>query len=182
MSEPETTAESTPTSAPPKKSWLKTIWGTVAGLVSAAVMAWVSPLVTNVAKPSKPVANFATQHKGLDVTFKNESLGASKCRWDFGDGSPLEFVASSQTVVEHTYEKADVYDVKLVVSNILGEENERAIKLDLRTSPDTASGPKPSIVDLYAKAPHGPNGGPVYAPATYQFGAIVEDAKEIAWK
>lgn len=187
MSEAEHPAGTETSSPPPKKSWLKTIWGTAAGLVSAAVMAWVSPLVTNVAKPSKPVANFGAQHKGLDVTFKNESLGASKCRWDFGDGSPLEFVAGSQATVEHTYEKADLYDVKLVVSNILGEENERVVKLDLRTNAPVAAGPAgstgqpPAILDFYARAPRSAGGAPVYAPATYRFQAVVENASQVSW-
>ncbi len=70
--------------------WLKAGITSVMGLCSGAVLMYVSPLVTNVVKPAKPLANFSQSVQGRTVTFQNRSSGASDGWWDFGDGSALE--------------------------------------------------------------------------------------------
>jgi PKD repeat protein len=176
-------SESTETAAAPKKSMLKAILGTLAGALSAAVMAWLSPLVTNAVKPAKPVANFAAEHKGLEVTFQNRSTGGSKLCWDFGDDSALEFLPGNQAAISHTYAKTGKYHVKLTVSNILGDSNERAIDLDLSDTKVSASAPpaKPEILDLHPKALGNSAEGVAYAPATFQFLAIADNAQNLIW-
>jgi PKD repeat protein len=161
--------------------WLKAILGTAAGLLSGALVMYISPLVDKVIKPAKPVANFAIEHQGLTVSFLNRSTGGGKARWDFGDGSPLEFVPANQPIVSHTYKKTGTYVAKLVVTNLIGEENERTVTVETM---ETAEKPKvmekPAIVDLYVRPP-GKVGEPVYAPATFQFKATADNAMHYVW-
>ena len=83
--------------------WLKTLGGTVAGLVSGVVMMYVTGFVNNVVKPAKPVPIFSYDHENLAVTFHNRSTGGTSGYWDFGDGSPLEPISPKQELVTHTY-------------------------------------------------------------------------------
>lgn len=162
-----------------KASWFKTVLGTAAGLCSGAVVMWFSPLLDKVIKPSKPVANFAVEHSGLTVTFHNRSVNGGQGRWDFGDGSPLEFVAGDQPTITHTYGKQGNYTAKFTLTNLLGEENERSVTVEL--TPDSSKPlPKPAIVDLYARPP-GKVGQAVYAPATFQFETTADDAQLYVW-
>src|SRR5258708_3371005 len=145
MSETSTSTPSEDT-APKKKTWFKTIVGSVFALVSGAVMTFVSPLLQKVAKPPTPVANFGHVQKGLEVTFTNSSIGGGKSGWDYGDGSALEFLPASQITVTHTYPNSGTFPVKLTVSNFLGEQNERKIDLvvaDTHATPGQA-GPAPA--------------------------------------
>src|SRR5262245_37900819 len=48
----------------PAGGWLKTILGTVAGLLGGGIMMYLSPLLDKVIKPPRPVANFAVEHEG----------------------------------------------------------------------------------------------------------------------
>ena len=86
--------------------WFKAGITSILGLIGGGILMYVSPLVNNVIKPPKPVANFSQQADGLTVTFQNRSTGASGGWWDFGDGSALEpFVANQENIV-HTYPHA----------------------------------------------------------------------------
>ena len=68
-----------------------------------------------------PVAGFtpsATELTALDplVSFTNSSTGATSYQWNFGDGSPLEFIADPA----HQYEDTGSYNVQLLVTNSAG--------------------------------------------------------------
>ena len=95
------------------RGWIKAGITSVMGLCSGAVLMYVSPLVTTVIKPGKPLANFSEHVDGLTVTFQNRATGASDGWWDFGDGSPLEPFATSQDTITHTYPNTGNYNVKL---------------------------------------------------------------------
>ncbi len=69
------------------KSWIKGLMGSFVGLASGAALMYLTPLVNNAIKPTKPVSNFAAQAVGLNVNFNNRSTGAAQGWWDFGDGS-----------------------------------------------------------------------------------------------
>ena len=51
------------------------------------------------------------------VNFQNSSTGASFLEWDFGDASPIETTANSQTVVSHTYLTGGVFPVSIKLRN-----------------------------------------------------------------
>src|SRR4051812_6728711 len=82
--------------------WLKAVVGTVTGLLGGAAGMYVPPLVDSVIKPSKPLANFAVESSGLQVTFQNRSAG-TEGYWDFGDGSALEPVNMTAPTVTHAF-------------------------------------------------------------------------------
>ena len=70
--------------------WIKAVLTSIVGLVSGALLMYLTPLVNNAIKPAKPLANFAAQLNGLNVNFSNRSTGAVQGWWDFGDGTALE--------------------------------------------------------------------------------------------
>ena len=116
-----------------KGGWLKTIFGTLAGLLSGAIMMYASPLLDKIIKPAKPVANFAVESDNLTVSFHNRSSGGTEGWWDFGDGSALEPFVSTQESVSHTYARPGVYSVKLSVRNLFNEENDRSASVSRTT-------------------------------------------------
>ena len=129
-------------------TWVKTVVGTLAGLMSGAAMVYVSPLVDRVVKPTKPLANFAADVSGLTVTFHNRSSGNGEGWWDYGDGSPLEPITSTQETVAHTYPGPGSYVVKLTMRNFIGDESDRTINLQL----DNLKTEPPAIQALDARA------------------------------
>lgn len=161
-------------------SWLKALLGAIAGLFSGALVMYLSPLVDKVVKPPRPIANFAIDYDGLTVRFTNRSSGAVEGYWDFGDGSPLEFLSSDQPVVTHSYRKPGNYVARLVVSNLLGEQDERSVTLDLTQDNKPKAADKPMILTLNVRGPSR-GGGPVYAPATFHFEAIADNASQFVW-
>lgn len=171
------------------KSWVKTTLGAVFGLLSGAVVMWFSPLIDNFVKPAKPIANFAFQPEGLTVNFENRSSGGHDACWDFGDGSPLEFVPAEHPSISHVYKKPGRYMVKLTVRNILEERNERQAAVELEDPAKTppvlkADGAKdlparPEIYDLSARPLA--KDSPSYAPATFVFDAAVDNAQHVVW-
>jgi gliding motility-associated-like protein len=67
-----------------------------------------------------PIANFTVTPEEITildaiVTFGNESEGGTEYIWSFGDGE-----GSSEVSPEHEYERADTYDVQLLVTNEYG--------------------------------------------------------------
>jgi hypothetical protein len=127
------------------KSLVLKIGSGIVGLVVAGGLMWFTPFIDRFVKPAKPLANFATEpgDNDLTITFKNLSQNAKQAKWDFGDGSPLEIVAGNITELKHKFKKANSYTVKLVVSNVVDQE-------DSRTS-TIAVGIKPQIIDLSLK-------------------------------
>jgi PKD repeat protein len=160
--------------APAKKGFgfIKAALGGGVGLATGVIGVYATAIVDQVAKPPKPVANFAVAHDGLTITCQNRASGQSGW-WDFGDGSPLEPFAADQTDVPHTYAKAGSYSVKLTVRNFLMEENERAVPVDVTTaSSGTAGGP--TITGLTVE----PIGSGT-APATFRVKCEVKNAQQM---
>jgi len=56
----------------------------------------------------------------LTVYFTDQSTGAASWTWDFGDGSPLNYVQHPS----HVYQECGVYDVTLTVTNECGSDEE----------------------------------------------------------
>src|SRR5207248_13698 len=52
-------------------SWFKAVLGTLGGLLSGALVMYLTPFVDRVVKPAKPVANFSYQADGCKVRFQN---------------------------------------------------------------------------------------------------------------
>ena len=158
--------------APAKpKSWLKALLGTVGGLLSGAVMMYVTPLVNTAVKPDKPIANFeVAADDGLKVQFHNLSNNGAGL-WDFGDASPLLKTEPDQTVV-HAYPRPGDYTVKLSLHNAFGDESERSVPIHV--NPDTPAAPvPPKIVSLQAI----PISTGSFAPATFKLIGKVENAQ-----
>jgi PKD repeat protein len=154
-------------------SRLKTILGTLGGLLSGAFMMYVSPLLEKAISPSKPVANFGVEYNGLTVTFSNQSSNGSEGWLDFGDGTPLEPISPKQTTVTHTYSNPDNYLAKLTWRSLLGDENERTVKIELE-SPHT----DPPTISLLEATPISVG---AYAPATFRVECKTKGAKVLVW-
>ncbi len=155
------------------RGWLKTILGTLTGLISGAAFMYVTPLVDRIAKPARPLANFAVETDGLTATFHNRYTGEGW--WDFGDGSPLEPATVKQDSVAHTYSKPGTYPAKLIVRNFVGEEHERAVALNVTVGSQTAA--MPSITLFEAT----PIGSEHTAPATFRVVAQTANAERCLW-
>ena len=123
------------------KSWVKGIITSIVGLVSVAVLMYLTPVVNNVIKPAKPLANFAAQVNGSVVEFNNRSNGGVQGWWDFGDGTALEPFDPKVGVVKHTYAKPGSYNVKLSLQNLIGDASDRTVPVTIDTA-DTSSSPE----------------------------------------
>ena len=163
--------------APVKKSGFgifKAALGGFAGLATGVIGVYATALVDQVAKPGKPIANFAVvRADGLNVNFQNQATGQTGW-WDFGDGSPLEPFEPEKSVA-HTYAKAGNYSVKLTVRNFLMEENDRSVPVDLTTP--AAHATPPTITDFTVE----PIGGTATAPATFRLRGEVKNADRVIW-
>ncbi|QJW99348.1 PKD domain-containing protein [Frigoriglobus tundricola] len=173
MAESEQTPTAAPSPAAAKHGWLKAAVDGVLGLGGGAVGTYVTAVVDRVVKPTKPVANFATTPDGLTVACQNHASGESGW-WDFGDGSPLEPFTPDQHVT-HGYAKPGTYHVKLTVRNYLGDENERAVPVEVAYGVKDA--PPPQIV-AFALSPVSPA---AVAPATFRLTADVSNAGACVW-
>jgi PKD repeat protein len=160
--------------APAKKGFglFKAALGGGLGLATGVIGVYATAIVDKVAKPAKPVANFAVSVDGLTVTAQNRASGESGW-WDFGDGSPLEPFDPNQPEVPHAYVKPGSYAVKLTVRNFLNEENERTVPVDVAVpAAGTAGGP--TITGLTVE-PVG-NGT---APATFRVRGELKNAQHL---
>jgi PKD repeat protein len=154
-------------------SWFKTILGALTGLLSGAVMMYLSPLLEKAIKPAKPVANFSYDADQLTVTFHNRSIGGSQGWWDFGDGSALELISAKQDTVTHTYATPAEYTAKLTLRNRIGEESDRSVSVKLG---QVASAPP--VVEAVDVVPISPD---AYAPATFKVSSRVKNAQLCIW-
>ncbi len=118
-------------------------------------------------KPAKPVPNFRVEHEGYTVHFQNLSPGFQGW-WDFGDGTEL-LPASAQDTVMHKYDRPGDYTVKLSLTNLLGEENERTVPLHVEDPP---AAKQPRVVSLTAQRV----GNSDYAPVMYHILAKTENS------
>ncbi len=150
----------------------KAALGGFAGLATGVIGVYATALVDQVAKPGKPVANFAVRAEGLSVAFQNQATGQSGW-WDFGDGSPLEPFEPEKSVT-HAYAKPGTYSAKLTVRNFLMEENDRSVPVDLTTA---AAAVGPSIDGFTVES----IGGAATAPATFRLRGEVKNADRVIW-
>lgn len=155
---------------------LKAGLGGSVGLVAGFFGVYATSLVDKVAKPSKPVANFAVTADGLTVTCQNHASGDSGW-WDFGDGTPLEQFDATEQTVKHAYAKPGNYAIKLTVRNFFAEENERTVPVDL-TNP-AASTPSGGLAVTNFTAT--PVGGVTAAPATFRVKGEVANAEKVLY-
>lgn len=156
------------------KSVAGKIGGGIVGLVVAGGLMWFTPLVDRFVKPAKPLANFSSEEgsDSLTVTFKNLSQNAKEAKWDFGDGTPLEIVAGTQTEIKHKFKKANTYKVKLVVKNVVNQEDSRESQI--------AVGLKPQILDLSMK-PLNQKTKPFTAGVKIKFEATADLDADLEW-
>jgi PKD repeat protein len=157
--------------------WFKGLVTTVFGLVSGAGIMYLSPLIDKVIKPSKPLANFAVQNQGLEVTFQNHSTGGVEGWWDFGDGSALEPYTPDQNQIPHKYEKPGTYTVKLSLRNLIGDENDRTVNVNVGSQGTTSvvTGP---VIEAFEVTRLRPDN---FAPATFKLSAKVKNADMCLW-
>jgi PKD repeat protein len=152
-----------------KKSWLAMALTTLGGLLSGAAVMYLTPLVDKVVKPARPLANFSSERDGLSVRFHN--LATNGQGWlDFGDGSPLEPVSPEREFISHTYAHPGDYTVKMSLSNVLGDENERTVTLHLDT-PSSAGAPRVDSLEAL------PLSAVSCAPATFRLVCKVTGAQ-----
>lgn len=176
MAESDPTTAPTLAPAPPartKHGWLKAAVVGVLGLGGGAMGTYVTAVVDSVVKPTKPVANFATAPDGLTLACQNHASGESGW-WDFGDGSPLEPFVPEQHIT-HAYAKPGTYHVKLTVRNYLGDENERAVPVEVANGAKDAPPPQ---IGAFALSPVSPA---AVAPATFRLTADVANAGACVW-
>jgi len=157
-----------------KSGRAKGVIGTLAGLLSGGAMMYLSPLVDRVIKPQKPVANFAVETAGLQLTLHNRSAGGDGW-WDFGDGSALEPANATAEGVSHAYAKPGTYTVKLALRNFVGDEAERSAQVEVGGAAPNAA--PPAILTLEA-IPVSPQS---IAPATYRFVGTAQNAELAVW-
>jgi hypothetical protein len=147
--------------------WIKTFLGMIGGLLSGAVVMYFSAWLNIAVKPAKPVPNFRVEHEGYNVRFQNLSPGFQGW-WDFGDGTEL-LPASGQDSVTHKYERPGDYSVKLSLTNLFGEENDRTVPLHVEDAPAAV---QPHVLSLTAERV----GNSDYAPVMYHITAKTENA------
>src|SRR5580700_6848929 len=160
----------------PRTFWsrLKPIAGPFIGLASGAAMMYASAIVNQVVKPAKPLANFAVETDGLSATFHNRYAGVGW--WDFGDGSALEPATADQESITHTYLKPGTYSAKLTVLNFVGDQNDRAVPVEVSVQ-STMNPAPPLIVGLDAT----PGSSDHSAPATFRIFAQTANAERCLW-
>jgi PKD repeat protein len=146
---------------------------TVAGLLSGAVLMYVSPLVDHFVKPGAPIANFGVDKDGLKITVHNQSSGGHEGWWDFGDGSALEPFDPNKTSLIHTYASAGPYPVKLSLKSVFGEAHERTVNVQVDAA--TASVPMIAAFDV------SPLNQQTFAPATFRLASQVNNADTCIW-
>jgi PKD repeat protein len=154
--------------------WLKAALVGVLGLGSGAAATYATAIVERVAKPTRPVANFAVSADGLTVTCRNHASGESGW-WDFGDGTPLEPFDPGQPTLAHTYTKPGSYTVKLTVRNFVADENERSVPVEVKAGAKEL--PVPAVLG-FAVQPVSPVSA---APATFRVTADVQHAEHCVW-
>jgi PKD repeat protein len=154
--------------------WLKAGLVGVLGLGGGVVATYATAVVDKVARPTRPVANFAVSADGLTVTCQSHASGESGW-WDFGDGTPLEPFDPGQPALTHTYAKPGNYTVKLTVRNFLADENERAVPVAVAAG--AKEPPVPAVLGFVVQ----PVSPVSVAPATFRVTADVQHAEHCVW-
>jgi hypothetical protein len=154
-------------------AWIKGISSALLGLVSGAVLMYLSPLVDRVVKPARPVANFAIALQGAQVTFQDHSTGGAQGWWDFGDGSPLEPYLPGQPSVTHSYPRPGAYTAKLSLQNLLNDQSERTVNVQI-----DGPAPGPVAIDTFQVVS---TRADTFAPATFRVVSQVKNAELCIW-
>lgn len=160
---------------PSRGGWMKAALLGLLGLGGGAAGTYATAVVDRIAKPPRPVANFAVTVDGLSVTCQNHATGDNGW-WDFGDGTPLEPFGADQTELKHAYAKPGNYTVKLTVRNYFADENERSVPVEVAAGPKDPSG-NPEITGFAVQ----PVSGSSFAPATFRLTAQVKNADSCVW-
>jgi PKD repeat protein len=162
--------------AQPQKrgGWLKAAVVGMLGLGGGAAGTYGTAFIDRVAKPTRPVANFALTADGLTVTCQNRASGESGW-WDFGDGTALEPFDPGQPELKHSYAKPGNYTVKLTVRNFVADENDRSVPVEVSAA--ATDSPAPQILG-FAVQPVSPAS---VAPATFRVTAEVKNADNCVW-
>jgi hypothetical protein len=157
--------------------WVKAVLTGVMGLLTGAVIMYISPIVDRVVKPPKPLANFGIEVDGRTVKFVNQAEGSDGW-WDFGDGTPLQPFAVDQKVVSHEYIHPGGYTAKLTLRNVIGEENHREVNVHV-----DGTSVKPAAIEQFDVQPLvvQPGDTKQYAPATFKINAKVTNADLCVW-
>jgi hypothetical protein len=150
--------------------WLKAAITSVVGLVGGACLMYFSPLIDKVIKPGAPVANFQSETDGLKVVLHNRCSNSTEGWWDFGDGSALEPFQPGQESVTHTFARPGSYAVKLSVSSLFGQQNDRSVTLALDQAPASTA----PVIDALQVIPLQAS---AYAPATFKVVTAVKHAE-----
>jgi PKD repeat protein len=153
--------------------WFKAILGTLGGLFSGAAVMYLSAWVNQVVKPAKPVPNFRVAHEGRVVHFQDLSPGFTGW-WDFGDGSELVPADAEHQTIDHNYDRPGDYNVKLSLSNLLGEESERAVTIQVEDPPEVK---QPKVLSLKADC----MSPTAVAPAAFKVTAKTANAPLCIW-
>lgn len=126
---------------PRRGGWLKAALIGLFGLGGGAAGTYGTAFLDRVAKPPRPVANFAVAADGLTVVCQNHASGESGW-WDFGDGTALEPFDANQPEQKHTYAKPGNYTVKLTVRNFVADENERSVPVEVAAAAKDTPAPQ----------------------------------------
>ncbi len=158
-----------------KGGWLKAAVLGGLGLSGGVVGTYATAVVDKIAKPPRPVANFATSVDGLTVTCQNHASGDTGW-WDFGDNTPLEPFDPSQPEMKHAYAKPGTYAVKMMVRNFVADENDRTVQVEVAAvGKDSSASPQIAGFTVQPVSPVS------VAPATYRVTAEVKDADHTVW-
>ena len=154
----------------------KAIMSSIVGLISGAVLMYVSPLVNSAIKPPRPMPNFSYAVEGTQVVFNNRSTGASTGWWEFGDNTAQEPFNPNMAEVAHKFPGPGVYPVKLTLHNFIGEEADRVVQVKIETSAPRIDDLQLTLISSGASA----NGSPT-APARFRLVAKVQDLDAAFW-
>jgi PKD repeat protein len=159
--------------------FIKAIMSSAVGLVSGAIIMYVSPLVNSAIKPAKPVPNFSYALEGATATFNNRSTGATQGWWDFGDNSGLEPFAPNQASMAHKFPGPGTFTVKLTLHNLIGEEAERIVSVKVNDQLP------PPTIEAFEVTPLSSNRAGTTnlptAPATFRITGKLKNADLLIW-
>ncbi len=153
--------------------WLKAVLGTLGGLLSGAVVMYLGGYLDKAVKPAKPVPNFRIENDSRTVRFQDLSPGFTGW-WDFGDGTELVSADADHLSLTHAYQRPGDYNVKLSLSNLLGEQADRTVAVHVEDPPECK---QPRVVRLEAERVSPGDG----VPALFKVTAQTENAPLCIW-
>ncbi len=124
----------------------------------AAQNSWAGDVVTGSMEILPlPVAGFAFEPAGLEVSFTNTSLNATSSLWNFGDG-----ITSTVVNPVHSYALSGSYLVTLVASSPCGEDSmQETVTVSGGVTPTPTPTPTPTVTPTPS-----PTGSPTPTPTS----------------